>query len=49
MPRALPDYLAPGLDVIFVGINPGLYSATVGQYYAASRHSLPQRHEHARD
>lgn len=34
MPRALPDYLAPGLDVIFVGINPGLYSAARRHYYA---------------
>ncbi len=30
----LPDYLAPGLDVVFVGINPGAYSATVGKYFA---------------
>ena len=30
----LPDYLAPGLDVIFVGINPGMHSAKVGHYFA---------------
>lgn len=30
----LPDYLAPGLDVVFVGINPGAYSAEVGHYFA---------------
>ena len=30
----LPDYLAPGLDVIFVGINPGMHSARVGHYFA---------------
>ena len=30
----LPDYLRPGLDVVFVGINPGAYSASVGRYYA---------------
>ena len=30
----LPDYLRPGLDVVFVGINPGAYSASVGKYFA---------------
>ncbi len=30
----LPDYLAPNLDIIFVGINPGEYSARVGHYFA---------------
>lgn len=30
----LPDYLKPGLDVVFVGINPGEYSAKVGHYFA---------------
>ena len=30
----LPDYLRPGLDVVFVGINPGAYSARVGKYFA---------------
>ncbi len=30
----LPDYLAPGLRLVFVGINPGLYSARVGHYFA---------------
>jgi len=32
--RALPDYLAPGLRVVFVGFNPGETSARVGHYYA---------------
>ena len=32
--KTLPDYLAPGLDVVFVGINPGAYSAEVGHYFA---------------
>lgn len=32
--QPLPDYLAPGLDIVFVGINPGLYSARVGHYFA---------------
>ena len=30
----LPDYLKPGLDIVFVGINPGGYSAKVGKYFA---------------
>lgn len=30
----LPDYLAPNLDVVFVGINPGEYSDKVGHYFA---------------
>jgi len=30
----LPDYLAPGLRVVFVGFNPGESSARVGHYYA---------------
>ena len=30
----LPDYLQPGLDVVFVGLNPSLKSAAVGHYYA---------------
>jgi double-stranded uracil-DNA glycosylase len=34
MPRQLPDYLRPGLKVVFVGFNPGERSARVGHYYA---------------
>jgi double-stranded uracil-DNA glycosylase len=34
MPRELPDYLRPGLQLVFVGINPGERSARVGHYYA---------------
>jgi mismatch-specific thymine-DNA glycosylase len=30
----LPDYLCPGLKLVFVGINPGERSARVGHYYA---------------
>jgi TDG/mug DNA glycosylase family protein len=30
----LPDLLLPGLDVVFVGINPGERSAELGHYYA---------------
>lgn len=30
----LPDFLRPGLRVVFVGFNPGERSARVGHYYA---------------
>ena len=33
-PRTLPDLLRPGLEVVFVGINPGAVSARRGHYYA---------------
>jgi TDG/mug DNA glycosylase family protein len=32
--RTLPDLLRPGLDLVFVGINPGEESARRGHYYA---------------
>ncbi len=35
--RQLPDYLAPRLKLLFVGINPGLISAAAGHYYANPR------------
>lgn len=34
--RTLPDYLTPGLDLILIGINPGLYSVERGHYFARS-------------
>jgi TDG/mug DNA glycosylase family protein len=34
VPPTLPDLLAPGLDLVFVGINPGETSARLGHYYA---------------
>jgi TDG/mug DNA glycosylase family protein len=36
-PRPLPDHVAPGLRLLFVGINPGLISAAAGHYYANPR------------
>ena len=30
----IPDVIAPGLDVLFCGINPGLYSAATGHHFA---------------
>jgi TDG/mug DNA glycosylase family protein len=32
--RSVADILAPGLAVVFCGINPGLYSAAVGHHFA---------------
>ncbi|MGQ0838557.1 G/U mismatch-specific DNA glycosylase [Actinokineospora sp.] len=32
--RAIPDVLVPGLDVLFCGINPGLYSGATGHHFA---------------
>jgi TDG/mug DNA glycosylase family protein len=32
--RFLPDVVAPGLAVLFVGINPGLYSGATGHHFA---------------
>jgi double-stranded uracil-DNA glycosylase len=32
--RTLPDYIEPGLRILFVGINPGLRSAQVGHHFA---------------
>lgn len=34
--RTLPDYLRLGLNLVFVGINPGLYSVQRGHYFARS-------------
>jgi double-stranded uracil-DNA glycosylase len=32
--HTLPDLLREGLDIIFVGINPSVFSATQGHYFA---------------
>lgn len=34
--ETLPDYLDHGLDLVFIGINPGLYSVQRGHYFARS-------------
>src|SRR5262244_3488625 len=31
--RTIPDVIGPGLRVLFVGINPGLYSAAIGHHF----------------
>ncbi|KAG1706618.1 G/T mismatch-specific thymine DNA glycosylase [Nymphon striatum] len=32
--RKLPDHLAPNLDIVIIGINPGLFAAYKGHHYA---------------
>ncbi len=32
--KGVPDVIAPGLSVLFCGINPGLYSAATGHHFA---------------
>jgi len=32
--KTIPDVIAPGLSVLFCGINPGLYSAATGHHFA---------------
>src|SRR5262252_779513 len=32
--RTIPDVVAPGLTVLFCGINPGLYSGATGHHFA---------------
>ena len=31
--KSVPDVIAPGLRVLFVGINPGLYTAAIGHHF----------------
>jgi len=40
--KTLPDYLDSGLSLVFVGINPGLYSAKTGHYFATPRNRFWQ-------
>ena len=35
--ETLTDYLKPGLDIVFVGLNPSSYSVRVGHYFANPR------------
>src|SRR5918998_1453687 len=32
--ETLPDYVAPGMRLLLIGINPGLYSVKQGRYFA---------------
>src|SRR5437868_13117301 len=31
--KTVPDVIAPGLKVLFCGINPGLYTAAIGHHF----------------
>jgi double-stranded uracil-DNA glycosylase len=39
-PSAVPDVLAPGLAVVFCGINPGRVSAAAGRHFANPRNDF---------
>ena len=39
-PRSVPDVLAPGLRVVFCGINPGFVSAEAGAHFANPRNDF---------
>ena len=39
-PSAVPDVLAPGLRVVFCGINPGHWSAAAGAHFANPRNDF---------
>jgi TDG/mug DNA glycosylase family protein len=38
--KTIPDLIKPGLDVLFVGINPGRYSAYHGHHFAGPANRL---------
>ena len=40
MQTAVPDVLAPGLDLVFCGINPGRASAAAGAHFANPRNDF---------
>lgn len=40
MPSAVPDLLAPGLRIVFCGINPGFRSAAAGAHFANPRNDF---------
>jgi double-stranded uracil-DNA glycosylase len=40
VPSAVPDVLAPGLRIIFCGINPGFRSAAAGAHFANPRNDF---------
>lgn len=43
---ALPDFLRPDLDLVFIGINPGTRSAAAGHHYAGPANQFwPLLHE----
>ena len=38
----LPDYLTPGLDIVFIGLNPSTISVKAGHYFANPRNRFWQ-------
>jgi TDG/mug DNA glycosylase family protein len=40
VPSAVPDVLAPGLEIVFCGINPGFRSAAAGAHFANPRNDF---------
>lgn len=40
--ETLPDYLAPGLDIVFIGLNPSTISVKAGHYFANPRNRFWQ-------
>jgi TDG/mug DNA glycosylase family protein len=40
VPSAVPDILAPGLRIVFCGINPGFRSAAAGAHFANPRNDF---------
>jgi TDG/mug DNA glycosylase family protein len=40
VPSAVPDVLAPGLRIVFCGINPGFRSAAAGAHFANPRNDF---------
>ena len=38
--KTVPDVIGPGLQVLFCGINPGLYTAAVGHHFARPGNSF---------
>jgi TDG/mug DNA glycosylase family protein len=46
--QTLPDLLTPALDVVFVGINPSLYSVERGHYFARATNRFWTALSHSR-
>ena len=38
--KKVPDLIAPGLRILFCGINPGLYSAATGHHFAGPANQM---------
>jgi hypothetical protein len=40
--RQIPDLIAEGFQILFCGINPGLYSAVLGYHFARTGQPVPR-------